>query len=49
LIPGVAQGHKGVEAGPDYAVLEDVAGVTETRILVSAVRVVTVTRIPKEK
>jgi hypothetical protein len=49
VVPGVPLGHKVLEVGVDYVVLEDFAGVTETRIPVYAVRAVVVTRLPKEK
>jgi hypothetical protein len=49
LVPGVELGHKLVEVGPDYLVLQDAAGVTETRISIWAIKAVTVTRLPKDK
>jgi hypothetical protein len=48
VVPGLEGGHKLLEVGPDYLVLEDAAGVTETRISIWAVKAVTVTRPPKE-
>ena len=45
IVPGVELGHKVVEVGQDYIVLEDIAGVTQNRIPVYAVRAVTITRI----
>jgi hypothetical protein len=45
VVPGVLQGHKIVEVGADYVVLQDITGVTETRIPVYAVRAVTITRL----
>src|SRR5689334_21223735 len=48
LVPGLEAGHKVVEIGPDYIVLTDAAGVTETRIPVCSVKAVTVTRLPRK-
>jgi hypothetical protein len=45
VVPGVELSHKVVEVGADHIVLEDVAGVTETRIPIYAVRTVTITRL----
>lgn len=49
VVQGVPLGHKVVEVGSDYVVLEDIAGITETRIPIYAIRAVTVTRIEKQK
>lgn len=49
VVPGVQLGQKVVEVGTDYVVLEDPTGTTQTRIPVTAVRAVVVTRLPKEK
>ncbi len=48
VIPKVELGHKVVEVGPEFLVLEDIAGTTETRIPVYSVRAVTVLRQPKK-
>ncbi len=45
VVPGVELGYEVVEVGPDYVVLVDAAGVTETRIPVYAVKSVTVMRL----
>jgi len=34
-------GHKVIEVGPDYVVVEDLAGVTETRISVYSIKSIT--------
>lgn len=34
-------GHKVIEIGPDYVVVEDIAGVTETRIPVYSIKSIT--------
>ena len=34
-------GHKVIEVGPDYVVVEDIAGVTETRISVYSIKCIT--------
>ena len=49
VVPGVDLAQKVVVVAADYIVLEDAAGVTETRIPIYAVRAVTVTQLPKEK
>jgi hypothetical protein len=48
VVPGLEAGHKVVEVGPDFIVLVDAAGVTETRIPVWSVKAVTVTRLPRK-
>lgn len=45
-MPGVPLGSKVLEVGADYVVVQDAAGVTETRIPITAVRAVVVTRVP---
>lgn len=46
VVPGVELGHKVIEVGQDYIMVQDnITGVTETRIPVYAVRAVTITRI----
>jgi len=42
-----ALGHKIVEVGPDYVVLQNIAGVSETRIPIFAVKAVTTWKIIK--
>ena len=49
VMPGIPLGQKVVEVGTDYVVLEDPTGTTQTRIPVTAVRAVVVTRLPKDK
>jgi hypothetical protein len=46
VMPGVELASKVIEVGAEYVVLEDPAGVTQTRIPVYAVRAVVVTRLP---
>jgi len=40
-------GHKVIEVGPDYVVVEDIAGVTETRIPVYSIKSITRIKGPK--
>ncbi len=49
VIPGIPLAHKVIEIGGDYIVLEDPAGVTQTRIPITAVKAVTVTKLLKDK
>ena len=49
VMVGVPLGQKVVEVGTDYVVLEDPTGMTQTRIPVTAVRAVVVTKLPKDK
>ena len=49
VMPGIPLGQKVVEIGSDYVVLEDPTGTTQTRIPITAVRAVVVTRLPKDK
>lgn len=49
VMPGVELPLKVTEVGADYLVLEDMLGVTETRIPIYAIKVVVVTRLPKGK
>lgn len=42
LVPGVELGHKIIEVGADFVVVEDVAGAVQTRIPLCSVRAVTV-------
>lgn len=46
VMPGVELASKVIEVGADYVVVEDPAGITQTRIPVYAVRAVVVTRLP---
>lgn len=46
VMPGVELASKVIEVGADYVVLEDPAGVTQTRIPVYSTRAVVVTRVP---
>lgn len=48
LIKDVKLGQKVVEVGTDYVVVEDVAGVTETRIPVYSIKSIVRVRVPKE-
>ncbi|MFO0822538.1 MAG: hypothetical protein U0792_05360 [Gemmataceae bacterium] len=49
VMPGIPLAHKVIEVGSDYIVLEDPAGVTQTRIPITSVKAVTVTKLPKDK
>ena len=49
VLPEVPQGHTVLEVGEDYVILQDITGITETRIPIYAVRAVTVTRLEKVK
>ncbi len=40
-------GHKVIEVGPDYVLIEDLAGVTETRIPVYSIKSITRIKLPK--
>jgi hypothetical protein len=40
-------GHKVIEVGPDYVVVEDIAGVTETRIPAYSIKSITRIKGPK--
>ena len=42
------KGFLSVEIGPDYLVIEDIAGVTETRIHVTSIKSITRLKLPKE-
>ena len=48
IVPGVELGHKVVEIGPNFIVVEDAASVVETRISIYSVKAVTVTKLPKK-
>ena len=47
-VPGLL-GHTVVEIASDYLVVEDVAGVTQTRIPIYSIKSVVVTKLPVEK
>jgi hypothetical protein len=47
LMPGFDLGHKVIEVGQDFVVVEDLAAFTQTRIPLYSIRAVTVTRVPK--
>jgi len=40
LMKNIPLGHKVVEVGPDYVVIEDAAGLTETRIHVTSIKAI---------
>ena len=48
LMKDVKLGHHVVEIGPDYLVIEDIAGVTETRIHVTSIKAIVRLKLPKE-
>jgi len=48
MMRNIPLGHKVVEVGPDYVVIEDAAGVTETRIPVTSIKAIIKLKIPKE-
>ena len=48
LMKNIPLGHKVVEVGPDYVVIEDAAGITETRIHVTSIKAIIKLKIPKE-
>jgi len=48
LIRDVKLGQKVIEVGNDYIVVEDVAGVTETRIPVYSIRSIVRLKLPKD-
>lgn len=49
IFPGEELGHKVVEVAPDYIVLEDMIGVTRTRIPIYALKSITITQIEKPR
>jgi hypothetical protein len=49
VVQGVPLGQKVVEVGAEYVVLEDPTGTVQTRVPITSVRAVVVTRLPKEK
>ena len=48
VMPGVDLAHKVVEVGPDFVVVVDAANLTETRIPITSIKSVTITRPPKK-
>ena len=48
LMKNIPLGHKVIEVGVDYVVVEDAAGVTETRIHVTSIKAIIKLKIPKE-
>ena len=48
LMKNIPLGHKVIEVGSDYVVIEDAAGVTETRIPVTSIKAIIKLKIPKE-
>lgn len=48
VLKGVKLGHRVIEVGGDYVVVEDAAGVTETRIPVTSIKAIIKLKIPKE-
>ena len=46
VVPGAVSGRRVVEVGQDYLVVEDLTALTQTRIPIYAVRVITVQRLP---
>lgn len=48
VLKGVKLGHKVIEIGADYVVVEDIAGVTETRIHVTSIKAIVRFRLRRE-
>ena len=48
LMKNLPLGQKVIEVGSDYVVVEDAAGVTETRIPVTSIKAIIKLKIPKE-
>lgn len=48
VLKDVKLGHKVIEVGSDYVVVEDAAGVTETRIPVYSIKAVVRLKLPRE-
>ena len=48
LMKDVKLGHQVIEVGADYLVIEDIAGVTETRIHVTSIKAIVRLKLPKE-
>jgi len=49
VMADVPLGQKVIEVGADYLVVEDPTGTTQTRIPVTAIRSITVTKLPRDK
>ncbi len=49
VMPGVEMPSKVIEVGADYVVIEDIVGITQTRIPIYAIKAVTVTKIEVKK
>lgn len=47
VTPALDEGPRVVEVGPDYLVVEDLLGTTQTRIPIYAIRSVTIVRVDK--
>jgi hypothetical protein len=48
VMKGVRLGHKVIEVGADYVVVEDIAGVTETRIPIYSIKSIVRLKVPRE-
>lgn len=48
VMPGIDLGYTIKEVGQDFLVIEDIAGITETRIPIYSVKAVKITRLPKK-
>ena len=48
LLKNIPLGQKVIEVGVDYVVVEDAAGVTDTRIPVTSIKAITKLKVPKE-
>jgi len=48
VMKDVKLGHKVIEVGGDYVVVEDAAGVTDTRIPVYSIRAIVRLKVPKD-
>lgn len=48
MMKNIPLGHKVIEVGSDYVVVEDAAGIIETRIPVTSIKAIIKLKIPKE-
>lgn len=48
VFKGVQAGHKVIEVGADYLVVEDAAGVVETRIPIYSIKSIVKLKVPKD-
>ena len=48
LLKNIPLGHKIIEVGSDFVVVEDAAGVTEIRIPVTSIKAIIKLKVPKE-